>query len=180
MDDQLKIWTTVGSAGTLSQIDLAKVNLYQSVIQLGTEVVLPTPISTQTAQAPETPRFGPTPTIQAVVRYNVTPVEGLFFIANNFRYHLQIRFRGQITAKLMEADLATGTETQLILLDSNSFPPAPGFQVQAAFPSADSPLLDFVNKGYYVEATLVAPAIVVGHPAAISIIKLFASPNFPG
>jgi hypothetical protein len=36
-----------------------------------------------------------------------------------------------------------------------------------------------VNKAYYVEATLVAPALLAGHPAAISIIKVVAKqPDF--
>ena len=34
MDDKLKIWTTVGSAGILNQADLAKVTLHGSIIQL--------------------------------------------------------------------------------------------------------------------------------------------------
>jgi hypothetical protein len=181
MDDLLKVWTTVGSAGTLNQTDLAKVSLHQSVIQLGVEL-LP-PISTQAVAAQAaggavhpTPVF---PTTQAVVRYNVTPVDGLF-VAGRFRYHLQLRFRGQVTARLMQVDIESGTETQLILFDSSSFPASPSFQVQTVPASADSALLDFVNKAYYVEATLIAPELVVGHPAAISIIKVFASPDFPG
>jgi hypothetical protein len=40
--------------------------------------------------------------------------------------------------------------------------------------------LDFVNKAYYVEATLTAPVIAVGHPAAISIIKLVRTVPFQG
>ena len=38
MDDGWKAWTTVGSAGTLDQTDLAKVHLFQSVVQLGTDL----------------------------------------------------------------------------------------------------------------------------------------------
>jgi hypothetical protein len=35
MDDKLKIWTAVGSAGSLNQADLAKVTLHGSIIQVG-------------------------------------------------------------------------------------------------------------------------------------------------
>jgi hypothetical protein len=41
MDDKLKIWTTVGSAGILNQADLAKVTLHGSIIQIGVNIVLP-------------------------------------------------------------------------------------------------------------------------------------------
>jgi hypothetical protein len=87
MDDRLKVWTTVGSAGTLNQTDLAKVSLHQSVIQLGVELLPPVSTQAVAAQAAggavhPTPVF---PTTQAVVRYDVTPVDGLF-IAGRFRY----------------------------------------------------------------------------------------------
>jgi hypothetical protein len=181
MDDQLKVWTTVGSAGTLNHTDLAKVSLHQSIVQLGTELSPPVLTQLATAQvAGASPRVGPIfPAEQAVVRYNVTPVDGLF-LAGAFKYHLQLRYRGQVSARLMQVDIETGAETLLIAFDSNSFPAKHDFQVQAVSATEDSAILDFVNKAYYVEATLTAPALVVGHPAAISIIKLFASPNFPG
>jgi hypothetical protein len=38
MDDRLKIWTRVGSAGILSQADLEKVTLHQSIAQLGVDL----------------------------------------------------------------------------------------------------------------------------------------------
>jgi hypothetical protein len=156
MNNIKKIWTTVGSAGTLNQTDLAKVSLHQSIIQLAT---------------------GAPSSSEAIVRYNLTPVDGVFFLGN-FRYGLQIRFRGKIVAKLMEVDLANGTETQLILFDSSKFPRSPAFQVQIASMQQDSPLLDFVNKAYYVEAALKPAALVAGHPSAISMIKLLAQADF--
>ena len=63
--------------------------------------------------------------------------------------------------------------------DSAGFPASPQFQVQTAFAQHFEGVLDFVKKAYYVEATLVAPGIVAGHPAAISIIKVIAQqPDF--
>ena len=177
MDDKLKIWTTVGSAGVLNSTDLAKVNFHQSIIQLGTGIVPPPP---QPAAAPQADQ--PFPAQKAVVRYNVTPVDGLFFQqvpSLPFHYGLRIRYLGQLTAKLMEVDLATGSETELVHFDTASFPASPQFQVQTAFAQHFEGVLDFVKKAYYVEATLVAPGIVAGHPAAISIIKVIAQqPDF--
>ena len=120
------------------------------------------------------------PTIQAVVRYNVQAVDGLFSIPDKFKYQLTIRYRGQVTAKLMQMDGESGIEAQLILFNSNSFPTKPDFQLQSVSASNNSPLLDFVNKGYYVEATLNAPVLTIGHPAAISMIKIEATPDFQG
>jgi hypothetical protein len=158
MADLDKVWTSVGSAGTLNQADLAKVTLHQSIIQLGTE------LSTQPTAAPAagTADAGVSlPTMQAVVRYNVTPVDGLFNPAH-FRYSLQFRCRGQITAKLMEVDLTSGTETARILFNSDK---SSNFTVQFALENTgdrDSIPLDFNNKAYYVEATLTAPALAIG------------------
>jgi hypothetical protein len=42
-----------------------------------------------------------------------------------------------------------------------------------------SSLLDFVGKGYYVEATLTANVLRIGSPSAISIIKLLAEAIAP-
>lgn len=180
MDDQLRVWTTVGSAGTLNQTDLANVSLHQSIIQLGAD--LPQ-VATEVAAARVASGAGRLPpifpTIQAVARYNVTPVDGLF-ITGTFSYNLQLRFRGQITAKLMQVDIENGAETPLILFDSNSFPANPNFQVQRVSTGDGAALLDFVNSAYYVEAMLVAPTLVVGHPAAISVIKIFAAPSISG
>ena len=67
MGDEVRIWTSVGSAGTLSTTDLAKVTLNNAVVALGQEVVPPIPDAADapTAVIPQT---------SAVVRYNLTPV----------------------------------------------------------------------------------------------------------
>jgi hypothetical protein len=173
MDDKQKIWTTVGSAGILDQVDLAKVSLHQSIIQLG--VAIAPPPATHAATAPHAAgQLGAGfQTVQAVARYNITPVDGLFFeqvSTNPFHYALQLRYLGHVTAKLKQVDLGTGSEEDLILFDSTS----PFFEVKPAFAIQFEGVLDFVKNAYYVEATLVAPALVVGHPAAISIIQVIA------
>jgi hypothetical protein len=178
MDDKVRIWTTVGSAGTLDSTDLAKVSLHQSIIQVGI-AILPPQQQAPTAVPPVGQLASPVPTVRAVARYNVTPVDGLFFDqvpSRPFHYGLRLRYLGQVTARLVEVDLATGAETapDLVTFDSASFPASPSFQVQTAFAQHFEGVLDFVKKAYYVEATLVAPALVAGNPAAISIIKLVA------
>jgi hypothetical protein len=178
MDDKLKVWTTVGSAGILSQADLAKVTLHGSIIQLGVDIALP-----PAAAARPLSQIG-LPTTQAVARYNVTPVDGLFFdqvASNKFHYGLELRYLGHVTAKLRQVDLHTGNDPDagLVVFDSTNFAASPSFKVETAFAAQFEGVLDFVNKAYYVEATLVAPALVVGHPAAISIIKVVAKqPGF--
>jgi hypothetical protein len=76
MEDLEKSWTTVGSAGTLNQADLAKVTLHQSIVQLGTELASPPAAATVTG-APHADLVT-LPTTQAVVRYNVSSADGLF------------------------------------------------------------------------------------------------------
>jgi len=178
MDDKQKIWTSVGSAGILNQADLAKVTLHQSIIQLGVDIVSP-PVQEGTAAAGRPtgqPGLG-FPTTQAVARYNVTPVDGLFFQqvpSRPFHYGLRLRYLGHVTATFVEVDLQTGAENVLITFDSTSFPASPFFQVQSAFAQHFEGVVDFVKKAYFVEATLTAPTLIVGHPAAISIVKLVA------
>jgi hypothetical protein len=175
--DEFKVWTTVGSAGTLNQADLAKVSLHQSIIQLGPD------ISTNTAAPTAASAAGTVlNTVQAVVRYNVTPVDGLFIAAKQFKYGLFIRFRNRVTIKLMEVDFETGAEKQILQFDSQNpgnanVQVAGNFRLAKVFSKDDSAPLDFVNKGYYVEATLTAPLIATGSPAEISIIKIVASPD---
>src|SRR5689334_12709105 len=97
----------VGSAGILNQADLAKVTLHQSVIQLGTEIVIQPQVGTVAAAA----LVGPVnfPMVQAVARYNVTSVDGLFNSAP-FKYKLLLRCRGNVSANLIEVNLVSGVE----------------------------------------------------------------------
>jgi hypothetical protein len=175
MPDSDRLWTTVGSAGTLNQADLAKVTLHQSIVQLGTALAPPPAVAAEGASAESEAASAPElqlPTIQAVVRYNVTPVDGLFFTpGSGLHYFLKLRCRGNVSARLVEVDLQTGAEAQRILLNSNTA----NFQlvVKEENPTApESKVMDFVEKAYYVEATLTASAVVIGHPAAIQIIKI--------
>jgi hypothetical protein len=166
MADNGRYWTTVGSAGTLSAADLAKVSLNNAVISLG-HGIAPLP-----ATAAEDPSIV-TPQISAVVRYNITPVEGLFVPdGQTLAYVLELIYRGKIHARLVQFDLSTGTETDLVEFDISSSP-AFGFTTGVIEIDGAS-AMNFVTCAYYVEATLTASAIVVGNPAEIAAIKLHA------
>jgi hypothetical protein len=133
--DQNKIWTTVGSAGALDKNDLGKVSLGHSILQIG--LALPGNIGVAQGVA-RNPIGFPLPTESAVVRYNVTPVDGLFnpppvgFPATN-GLQLKVRYvavNAQVTAKLIEVDLATGSETDRFTFNSNAFPAVDSYHVQ--------------------------------------------------
>jgi hypothetical protein len=169
MSDEVRIWTSVGSAGTLSAADLAKVSLRNAVISLGVGIAPP---------GQEDPSII-IPDVTAVVRYNVTPVDGLFLDVS-FHYGLQLTYLGKVRARLVQFDQSSGTETDMLDFDSTGFPPATTFVTNAVTTTNESTVMDFVNCGYYVEATLSASAIVAGNPAEIALVKVFASPDFHG
>jgi hypothetical protein len=173
MRDDLKIWTTVGSAGTLSAADLAKVGLDKAVISLGVGTAPPL-----ASAAEEDPSIG-FPTTSPIVRYNITPVAGLF-PAGRFHYVLQLTYKGNVKAWLGQFNVLTGADTAVLRFDSASFAPAHTFVTNGETTTDDSTVLDFVNCAYYVEATLTASAVAIGNPAAIGAVKVFASPDFFG
>jgi len=175
MEDYLKIWTTVGSAGSVTAKDLAQVRLEDGVIALGHDLAPP-------AAGPTADPSAAFPPVTAVVRYNVTPVDGLFFPPPPAEYHyqLQVCYRGVVRARLVQVALADGAENDLLHFDSTAYPPAHTFVANVATTTESSTPMDFVNFAYYVEATLSASAIVVGNPAEIAVIKVYPSPEFHG
>src|SRR5689334_22861827 len=102
MEDAVRFWTTVGSAGTLTANDLAQVTLDNGVISLGHVIAPPT------ASVSSDPSVA-FPPVSAVVRYNVTSVDGLFFPTaadvppgqpppSAYHYALQVCYRGTVRA----------------------------------------------------------------------------------
>jgi hypothetical protein len=65
-----KIWTTVGSAGTVDETDVGKVFFDHGVVQMGRPLVTQPAARGRAIILPQTQ--------SAVIRYNVTPVDGLF------------------------------------------------------------------------------------------------------
>lgn len=173
-----KNWTTVGSAGTLDEKSAGKVFFDQSKVQMGqvggtTTTGNPALISTQTDSA--------------VIRYNVTAVDAFFAPrvcrTNKFLSSQDVRLRlrylasgsgARVVAKLIEVDLATGTEKTLLTFDSAG----PGlslsdnYQVQSISVCGRPWNFDFQNKAYYIEATLSGNSIAAITAAGIQMIQI--------
>jgi len=179
--DLAKIWTTVGSDGTVDETDASKVFFDHGVVQMGRPLVVNPPA----ANIAPKPAVIPSQTESAVIRYNVTPVDGLFLFAPTGPcvggcpgFQLKLRYlaagsNAQVVARLIEVDLATGVETDRLTFNSNTFPAANGYQVQPGVGEC-GPLwpFDFELKGYYIEATLSRSSIVANSAAGIQMIKV--------
>jgi hypothetical protein len=173
-----RIWTTVGSAGTVDEADRAKVTLSGSKVQIGTP---PPPTTTSGPGLTSTPApqqaaalAGFPQATSAVIRYNVTPVDGIYAFGADaeleLRY-LDVGVDAQVVVHVIEVDLATATETALVTFDSNTVTPANGYRVQSITACGGSGF-DFRRKAYYVEARLTHNTLVVGSAAGIQIIKV--------
>jgi hypothetical protein len=178
-----RIWTTVGSTGTLDKTDAAKVAFSNSAVQLG--MVLAAPQSTANRDVADVQKRA---TVfshpeSAVVRYNVTPVDGLFkLIVDRAAYGVELKLRylavnAQVVAKFIEVDLATGEEGVYLTFNSNQFQARTDYHVEAVRECGlGIPALpfDFKNKAYYIEATLTHVPLYLGSAAGIQIIKLIS------
>src|SRR5947207_13869231 len=112
--DANRFWTTVGSAGTVDEADVSKIVFDHATAQFGHQLV-----NTTAAAAPGAVSL---PTASAVIRYNVTPVDGLFtpgIGALRVRY-LATGPGARVVAKLIEVDLATGAERIRVTFDSRA------------------------------------------------------------
>jgi|SRR6185436_5972322 len=170
--DANRLWTTVGSDGTVDETSAGKVFFDHGVVQRGHPLVV---ASTATAAAAPTVTFQPTES--AVIRYNVTAVDGLFASGG---LQMKIRFLDEgpgarVVAKLIEVDLATGGEMTRLTFDSNlsTVPSLRGYHVhEVADCSNAGGRIDFVRKAYYIEATLTTSSIIATSAAGIQIIQL--------
>jgi hypothetical protein len=170
-----KNWTTVGSAGTLDDKSVGKVFFDRSVVQMG-QLVGPTTIS-KAALVPQQ-------TDSAVIRYNVTAVDSFFVRrsctpdkSQDVRLRLRYLAAGsgaRVVAKLMELDLATGTEKLLLTFDSANpnLPRSNSYQVQSVNVCGRPWNFDFESKAYYIEATLTASSRVARSAAGIQMIQI--------
>jgi hypothetical protein len=176
MEDVNKLWSSVGSAGTVDTADIAKIVFSHSVAQLGPGVPTVVVHSAQPAAASAV-----LVTTRAVIRYGVTAVDG---VANTDKqtYLLKLCYRdgpGQVLARLIGVDIQTGTESSpLVSFDSEVDPDVNNrhnnaFQLQQNFGTSTE--LDFVQNAYYIELTLTAshnPNRPVPNPPAVSVIQL--------
>lgn len=173
--DVNKNWTTVGSAGTLDEKSVGKVFFDRSIVQMG-QLVGPTTISKAGLVA--------TQTDSAVIRYNVTAVDSFFVRRscspdNSQDVRLRLRYLAagpgaRVLAKLIELDLATGTEKPLLTFDSAdpNLPRSDNYQVQSISVCGRPWNFDFERKAYYIEATLTARNIAAVSAAGIQMIQI--------
>lgn len=162
-----RVWTTVGSAGTLDEKSVDKVFFDHAIVQKGTPLVV--------SQARRQRSDGYDPTDSAVIRYNVTAVDGLFGAES---IGMSVRFldeNANVIVQLVEVDLATGAEVTRLTFDSDDpqVPPANGYQVWDVY-ACGKETFDFVKKAYYLEATLTTSEVSANTAAGIQIIQLRA------
>jgi hypothetical protein len=170
--DANRFWTSVGSAGTVDEADVARILFDHAVAQSGRL------LSNTTAAAAPGAVAGQT--VSAVIRYNVTPVDGLFTNTLSLRIRYLASGSGaRVVAKLREVDIATGLETDRITFDSRLFAAAKAYHVDEApdckgvggggFPGSG---FDFSSKAYYIEVTLTRSSLVTGSAAGVQVIQL--------
>lgn len=171
-----EIWTTVGSDGTVDETDVSKVFFEGGKVQMGRPLGGTLPTSKQKKSI-----INQTQT--AVIRYNVTPVDGLFTppcktetgrdcTGRQLRLRYLATSGARVVARLIEVDMATGVETPRITFDSRSFAAANNYQVQSAEVCAPAWRFDFTRKAYYIEATLTGNLFIGTIAAGIQIIKI--------
>jgi hypothetical protein len=171
-----KIWTTVGSAGTVDETDTGKVFFDHGVVQMGRVLV--------NQLAARRPAIISQQTQSAVIRYNVTPVDGLFAPRQQCQpgsdcpgIQLKLRYlatggSSRVVAKLIEVDMATGVETTRLTFNSNAFAASNDYHVQFAGECGPLWRFDFKRKAYYIEATLTGNRIAAIGAAGIQMIKI--------
>jgi hypothetical protein len=128
-------WTTIGSAGTVDDADVAEVDTAAATVRISATAPVPASV---------------------VVRYNVVAVEGLFgrdAIVMSARYRDNGSGARVVTA-LKRLDFTTGVITTMLTFDSNSRPPAGDFQIGVVHNCMAPVAFDFLGNVYFVEVTL--------------------------
>ena len=169
-----KSWSTAGSTGTADKVDLNKI-----VYSNGT-VAFPEISGTQSSARRAAGL--PLQTVQAVIRYNVTAADGLFF--DSGRLCMVVRFRddgnrARVFLRLLRLSVSDGTSATLLTFDSNSFSPQQDFQTNSV--ATNRVPFDFSQNAYYVEATLtkqqpIATTIGAGRPALAVVVLTRCNP----
>ena len=171
----VKSWSTAGSTGTADKADLNKI-VYSNGIVAFTEIQ-----GTQLT-AGRVSRLQ-LQTVQAVIRYNVTATDGLFFDSGPLCMVVRFRDNGnraRVFLRLLKLNLEDGTTTTVLTFDSNSFAPQADFQANTVATTGRAPF-DFSHNAYYVEATLtkqqpIATSIGAGRPALAVVVLKQCSP----
>ncbi len=187
--DYTKHWTTVGSAGTVDEADVSKIEFNKTSVQLkGSGPIVVQAVTNAEAATTESRGTRATPeavialpTESAVVRYNVTPVDGLFTaspygtgynaLGMTVRY---LAVKGRVIVRLIEVDVFTGVEVERMKFDSATQPAATGYVTRGIGFPLPNWKFDFTQKAYYIEATLSRSSIVAGGSAGLAVVKLNA------
>lgn len=178
--DANKIWTTIGSAGTVDESDVSKVFFELGKVQMGQTPGGSFPSVKKSKQK----NAGIQQTRTAVIRYNVTPVDGLFIPVSrtcnpgaNTARQLTLRYLAtsgaRVIAKLVEVDSATGVERDRMVFDSRLFGASDNYQRQSFNQCGADWSFDFKSKAYYIEAKLITTGFIVNLSAAgIQMVKI--------
>ncbi len=104
----------------------------------------------------------------------------IFIFPEKLNLTLRLRYRdgdGWIVARLVQVNLETGAESQLVHFDSRGFDVYGNEEfVVKSLGASYTGELDFVGNAYYVELTLsalVSPIRPLPYPPAVSIIQLW-------
>lgn len=164
--DVARLWTTVGSAGTVDESSVGKVFFDHAIVQRGHV----------TAGPGGTPTGASVSADSALIRYNVTAVDGLFPVSGVPRLTVRYLATGgasQAIAKLIEVDRATGVETERLSFNSTGAP-TDTYKLRAGAPACDPNFFrfDFRRKAYYIEATLTGSSVVAVGAAGFQMIRI--------
>jgi len=151
VDPGYKVWTTVGSAGTIDEADTGKLALAGATVAFPEPPITNFPVSASAVGIPME-------TVAATVRYNVVVTDGT--IIGGSYLSMRARFRddgnnAQVLLRLFEINFETGATTLLLTLDSNAFAPQHDYQLQTVSAQTGFNRPDFVNNAYFIEATLI-------------------------
>jgi hypothetical protein len=168
--------------------DVAKVDFAGPAVKLhGVDIV--GPLETHAELKPQSQSGIVFPHIQAVIRYDVTAVDGLEqLVKPSYVWDLHVYCRpgrGQVDVKLMQLPIpAVGSFAAVAPVMKAQFTSTPQsnsqfatFQAQTIFGPAQE--FDFVNNSYYVEATLSAVVPLTGliNPPALAAVQIFQRPE---
>jgi hypothetical protein len=125
-------WTTVGSAGTVDEADVAEFETAASQVRIRSTAAVPATV---------------------VIRYNVVaiPESGGVGAGMTVRY-LDNADGARVFSVLKQVNITTGVTTNVFALDSNAFPADSAFQTRSVFDCDLS--LDFSINAYFIETTL--------------------------
>ena len=171
--DENKFWTTVGSAGTLDEKSEGKVFFERAIVQKGHTLVIG---QDKRQQVQADGGFDVTDT--AVIRYNITAVDGVFG-DGGLMMAIRLLAEGQsarVTVELIEVDLITGDEVTMMNFDSDDVPAVSGYHVEVLQDcSGRKDLFDFTKKAYYIEVTLTNSEIAESSAAGIEMIHVLGT-----